>query len=179
MRSVVDRNVVMRRMTVLEDISQINTDAKADSWHDIPTRAADLRWRIQGRYGNGSAAHMLLKQQNFLTSNLYILSFKNKLQLHTIQIKYQSKYSFDTKLCNPMKLKNRYAAVLKASVPLRLALNKMYATYMVILGNKSSVHITRSSVRLPSSDCTVRTPTDICITREYNTKPPRAPLTFH
>jgi len=38
-------------------------DAEADSWHDIPTRTADVRWRIQGRYGNGSAAHMLLKQQ--------------------------------------------------------------------------------------------------------------------
>jgi len=54
-------------------------DAEADSWRDIPTRAADVRWRIQGRYGNGSAAHMLLKQQYLLTSNPCILSSKNKL----------------------------------------------------------------------------------------------------
>jgi hypothetical protein len=54
-------------------------DAEADSWHDIPTRAADVRWRIQGPYGNGSAAHMLLKKQYLLTSNLCILSSKNKL----------------------------------------------------------------------------------------------------
>jgi len=54
-------------------------DAEVDSWHDIPMRAADVRWRIQGRYGNGSAAHMLLKQQYFLTSNLRILGSKNKL----------------------------------------------------------------------------------------------------
>lgn len=69
--------------------------------------------------------------------------------------------------------------VLNASVPLRQALNKMYATYMVILGNMSGVHITRPSVRLLSRESKSRTPTDICITREYNTNPPRAPLFFH
>jgi hypothetical protein len=55
--------------------------------------------------------------------------------------------------------------VLKASVPLRQALNKMYATYMVILGNMSGVHITRPSVRLPPRDRKVRTPPDMSHTR--------------
>ena len=69
--------------------------------------------------------------------------------------------------------------VLKSSVPQRQSLNKMYATYMVILGNMSGVHITRPPVRLPSRDRKFRTPTDICFTRDYNTNPPRAPLFFH
>jgi hypothetical protein len=105
-----------------------------------------------------------------------VFTTKNKLYLHTIQTKYHSTCNFDTKPHGHIKLKYKYMAVLQPSVPMRQAFNKTYATYMVILGNVSAVHITGPSVRLPSRDRKVRTPTDICITREYNTNPPRAPL---
>ena len=80
-------------------------DGEADSWHDNPMQAADVRWRIQGRCENGSAAHMLLKPHYLFTYNLCTICSKRTLLLHTIQIEYLSKYIFQIKPFSSMKLK--------------------------------------------------------------------------